>query len=53
MTYKDMVVHIDATPQGSARLKLAANVAHAHQAYLIELSSKSGQFRRFRSSFPG
>jgi nucleotide-binding universal stress UspA family protein len=40
MSYKDLVVHGEATPQGLARLTLAANVAAAHQAYLTGLFLK-------------
>jgi nucleotide-binding universal stress UspA family protein len=34
MTYKDLIVHVDASPEGLARLRLAANIAQGHQAYL-------------------
>ncbi len=40
MTYKDILVHVDATKQGLARLKLAANVAEAYQGYLTGLFLK-------------
>ena len=40
MTYKDLLVHVDATPQGLARLTLAANLAEAYGGYLTGLFLK-------------
>ena len=40
MSFKDLLVHVDTTPQGLARLSLAADLAEAHQAYVTGLFLK-------------
>jgi len=41
MSLKDLLVHVDASPQGLARLRLAADLAEAHQAYVTGLFLKA------------
>jgi nucleotide-binding universal stress UspA family protein len=43
MAYKDILVHVDNSPQCAVRLGLAANLARDHQAHLIALNVRSRQ----------
>jgi nucleotide-binding universal stress UspA family protein len=43
MAYKDILVHVDNSPQCAVRLELVARLARDHQAHLIALNVRSRQ----------
>ena len=43
MAFKDILVHVDNSPQSTVRLALAAGLARDHQAHLIALNVRSRQ----------